>query len=175
MKRIPLIIACLIVLSCNAQTKKNGTDNKVTAEQKERLIRMNKQLLNNESGQIDQYIQEHHLTMKRSGSGLRYMIAVGKGSQIKHKDTEKVSVAYTLTDLKDNVLYVIKPSEPLVFNPGRSELIRGIQEAALYMNAGDEATLIIPSHLGYGKNGDGKKVPPSCVLLCKLQVLKIEQ
>ncbi len=175
MKRISLILACLIAISCNAQTKKNATDKKVSAEQKERLIRMNKQLLNNESVQIDNYIQEHHLTMKRSGSGLRYLISVGKGSPVKHKDAEKVSVAYTLTDLKGNVFYVVKTSDPLVFNPGRSELIRGIQEATLYMNPGDEASLIIPSHLGYGKNGDGKKVPPSSVLLCKLQVLKIEQ
>jgi FKBP-type peptidyl-prolyl cis-trans isomerase len=174
MKSLAAIALVFIVFSSEAQTKKHTVDPKVAAEQKERLIMMNKRLLSNESAEIDAYIKAHDLTMQRTGSGLRYVVKKGKGAPIKHKESEKVSIAYTLGDLKGKVFYTINASEPFVFNPGRSELIRGIQEAVIYMNPGDEATLIIPAHMGYGKNGDKKKVPPSCILLCKLQLLKIE-
>jgi hypothetical protein len=61
---------------------------------------------------------------------------------------------------------------PATFTP--SQVIAGWTEALQLMRPGDKWKLYVPSELGYGKSGAGKKVPPDAVLVFELELLEVK-
>ncbi|HET8837768.1 MAG TPA: peptidylprolyl isomerase [Flavobacteriaceae bacterium] len=53
-----------------------------------------------------------------------------------------------------------------------ARMIPGFKEGVLLMDVGDVATLFIPSHLGYGKQGQGP-IPPGADLIFKVELAEI--
>lgn len=43
------------------------------------------------------------------------------------------------------------------------------------MCEGEKRRLVIPSELGYGKNGAGDKIPPDATLIFETELIKIER
>lgn len=56
-----------------------------------------------------------------------------------------------------------------------ARLIAGFKEGLQQMRVGDIATLFIPSHLAYGKQGAGSAIPPNSNLIFKLELVKIKK
>lgn len=61
---------------------------------------------------------------------------------------------------------------PTDYSPD-SRLIAGFKEGLQLMSVGDVATLFIPSHLGYGKQGAGAVIPPNSELIFKVELVEI--
>jgi FKBP-type peptidyl-prolyl cis-trans isomerase len=141
------------------------------AQIKENLIGMNKIVLQNESKKIDDYIYTRNLKMKTSETGLRYFLNHKTSAEPKHFQGEQVYVTYTLKTLEGETCYSFTEKNPFSFTIGRAETIKGIEEAVMMMNTGDEAILIIPSHLAYGKLGDDKKIPRDAALVCDMRLI----
>jgi FK506-binding protein 2 len=52
---------------------------------------------------------------------------------------------------------------------------RNILKGLLDMCEGEKRKLVIPSHLGYGENGAGDKIPGGATLIFEVELLKINR
>jgi FKBP-type peptidyl-prolyl cis-trans isomerase FkpA len=114
-----------------------------------------------EKQNIEKYIADKKLTLQTTGSGLMYtIIKEGKGEKPVAGDT--VVVHYEgrlLNGNKFDSSYDIK--KPFEFPVGQGAVIKGWDEALLLLNKGSKATLVVPSHLGYGQQEVGGGVIPA--------------
>lgn len=61
---------------------------------------------------------------------------------------------------------------PMDYSPD-ARMIAGFKEGVQLMSVGDVATIFIPSHLGYGKQGAGTAIPPNTDIIFKIELVKI--
>jgi peptidylprolyl isomerase len=54
-----------------------------------------------------------------------------------------------------------------------ARLIPGFREGLLMLSVGDQATIFIPAHLGYGEQGAGDIIPPNSDLVFELEITEI--
>ncbi len=104
-------------------------------------------------------------------SGLKVILRK-KGNGIQAEAGMKVNVHYTgkLTDGKvfDSS---VERGQPFAFNLGAGMVIPGWDEGIAMLAVGDQATLLIPSHLGYGPRGAGAAIPPNADLIFEVELL----
>jgi FKBP-type peptidyl-prolyl cis-trans isomerase len=147
----------------------NTTSNK---SQKESLIKVNKYLVNAENTEIDNYIRRHNLDVVETGSGLKYQI-------IKHGEGEiaavgkVVSLIYKVKLITGDVIYSSDQSGQKHFEIGHGGVESGLEEAILTMRVGDEAIIIIPSHLAFGLLGDKDKIPRRSTVIYEVELVNI--
>lgn len=65
-------------------------------------------------------------------------------------------------------------AEKLTFVVGNDQIIKGLDDAVLTMRMGEQRRLFIPAHLGYGKKGLERMVPPNVPLIFDVELLKID-
>ena len=107
-------------------------------------------------------------------SGLKYYdFVVGSGAT--PQKGQQVSVHYTgwLTDGKkfDSSL---DRGEPLVFQIGMGQVIRGWDEGVLSMKVGGKRQLVIPAELGYGARGAGGVIPANATLIFEVELVGVK-
>ena len=140
----------------------------------EQLTNMNKKNVAVESKEIDEFIARHFFKTHKTGTGLRYQIYYnGKGKLPVDHDT--VTINYKVYLFDGTLCYTTDTTGPVKFILGIGEQIKGLEEGVLLMASGDKARLIVPSHLGYGMQGDMNKVPPSSPLFYDVELLNISQ
>jgi peptidylprolyl isomerase len=106
-------------------------------------------------------------------SGLIYVITHhGEGPQPKAGD--KVMVHYTGV-LTNGTKFdsSLDRGRPFGFELGAGRVIKGWDEGIAKLHVGDQATLIIPSALGYGPKGIGT-IPPDATLVFVVELVGIE-
>ena len=64
--------------------------------------------------------------------------------------------------------------QPFKFKLGLGRVIKGWDEAIEKLRVGEQATLIIPSQLGYGTEGAGDVIPPNSTLIFVVELMGIE-
>ncbi|MBN2682708.1 MAG: FKBP-type peptidyl-prolyl cis-trans isomerase [Bacteroidales bacterium] len=68
-----------------------------------------------------------------------------------------------------------KVQKPFTFQLGKSDVIEGFNIGILGMKKEQRARLVIPSNLGYGKDGDKVfKIPPFATLVFEIEILDIK-
>jgi FKBP-type peptidyl-prolyl cis-trans isomerase len=65
--------------------------------------------------------------------------------------------------------------QPYKFKLGMGRVIKGWDEGIEKLKVGEQATLIIPSHLGYGAGGSGGVIPPDATLIFVVELVGIEE
>ena len=108
----------------------------------------------------------------KTDSGLYYKITKkGKGKAAEQGRPVKVHYRGKLTDgtVFDSSF---ERKQPIEFPVGIGQVIAGWDEGILLLAEGDEATFVIPSHLGYGERGAGGVIPPNATLIFDVELVK---
>jgi FKBP-type peptidyl-prolyl cis-trans isomerase len=106
-------------------------------------------------------------------SGLKYLVVEKSNNPIKAEKGMMVNVHYTGFLLDGKVFdSSIERGNPISFELGIGNVIRGWDEGIALMNVGDKIRLIIPSELGYGDNGAGS-IPPNATLLFDVELVNV--
>jgi FKBP-type peptidyl-prolyl cis-trans isomerase len=107
-------------------------------------------------------------------SGLEYW-DIKKGSGKLAAKGKKVSVHYTgwLTDGKE-FDSSRDAGEPIQFNLGTGEVIKGWDEGIAGMKVGGKRQLRIPPALGYGARGFGSSIPPNATLVFDVELMDVK-
>ena len=98
--------------------------------------------------EIQNYISENNLVPKKSNSGLYYIIKE-KGTGQVATFSSNVTVSYK-GYTTDKVVFEESKADGVSFD--LNNLIQGFTEGVTYLKEGGEATLIIPSKIGYPHN-----------------------
>lgn len=124
--------------------------------------------------QIRQEYLNGELDITRTPSGLGYVIHE-HGEGIAPKVGQKVEVHYV--GLLEKKASVFDESFGNIrgarFILGAGEVIQGWDEAIGLLRWGDEATLFIPSELGYGADGRGQGIPPHSNLIFYVEIASV--
>ncbi len=126
---------------------------------------------------LDAYISTNYPNVDPKPSGLYYVEETkGTGDSIKVGDRVQIFYATWTIDslLLDQTTGYINGFryEPYEFTVGTGNAIKGLDEAANYMQLGTVANLVIPSELAYGQNGT-YGIAGFTTLLMQVQVYKI--
>ncbi len=108
-------------------------------------------------------------------TGLTYLITRrGAGKQAKAGETVIVHYTGMLTDgVKFDSSH--DKNQPLAFKLGAGQVIKGWDEGIARLRVGDQAILVIPSQLGYGKRGAGGGViPPDATLIFIVELVDVK-
>ncbi len=138
-----------------------------------------------EEGKMKKYLSSNNLKPTVSPSGLNYVVTKqGNGAKPAAGDT--VQLNYTLKLLSGKVVESTKPDvakkagtfnamrpyEPMKMPVGVNAAIPGFDEGLLMFPKGTSATLIIPSKLAYGEQGN-QIIGPYTPLIFDIEVLDI--
>ena len=108
-----------------------------------------------------------------TASGLRYKI-IQKGDGDKAEAGKNVSVHYEGSLLSGQVFdSSYKRNEPIGFQLGVGQVIKGWDEGISLLQVGDKARFVIPADLGYGSAGAGGVIPPNATLIFDVELLKV--
>ncbi len=107
-------------------------------------------------------------------SGLRYKI-LQKGNGKQATKGAGVSVHYK-GQLLDGTVFdsSYKRKEPIDFNVGVGQVIRGWDEGIQLLKVGDKARFVIPSDLAYGSQGAGGVIPPDAPLIFDVELMDVK-
>lgn len=97
------------------------------------------------------------------------------------RDDSEVQINYTgwLYDAKAKDHHGAKfdssydSGHPLSFTLGAEEVISGMESGVRGMRVGGKRTIIIPSNMGYGRNGSGDDIPPDSALVFEVELLQV--
>jgi FKBP-type peptidyl-prolyl cis-trans isomerase len=113
-----------------------------------------------------------------TSTGLKY-VRLKEGNGVALKKGQKVKVFYTgkLTNGKKFDSNV--GDKPFQFKLGTGEVIPGWDEGVMLMSPGEKGVIVVPSELGYGREGvknpeNEKKyiIPPDATLIFEIEVVK---
>lgn len=138
-----------------------------------------------ESAKVKSYVSSKGLKPTVSPSGLSYVIST-QGSGAKPNPGDTVLVNYTgsflsgkifdtsLADVakKAGTFNIQRPYEPLKMPVGMNSSIPGFEEGLMLLNKGSKATLILPSNLAYGEQGN-QGIPPFTPLVFEVEMVNI--
>lgn len=88
----------------------------------------------------------------------------------KQPDGKLLSYSYEIYDFSGAKIYT-EPRHKENVQLGKFEDLKAVEDALRYLKKGEEATLLVPSVLGFGTYGDGDKIPNDVPLIIKLKVL----
>ena len=138
-----------------------------------------------EAGKISAYIGSKNLKPTVTATGLNYVINK-EGSGIKPQVGDTVKLDYTGMFLSGKVFDTSvkaiaqksgtfapqRPYEPMKVPVGVQGTIPGFDEALLLFTKGTKATVIIPSKLAYGEQGN-QVIPPYMPIMFDIEIMEI--
>lgn len=121
---------------------------------------------------LDDYLIKNQIQANKTNEGLYYSFDhEGRGEYPRPGDYVKVHYSGKL--LNGYEFDRSDPDDPFVFQIGYGQVILGWDKGIPLFSVGSKGRLYIPSHLGYGKVGAGKVIPPNSDLIFEIEVLEV--
>ena len=165
------LVFFVLLVSCADKTAKQNVINKKEVEKS--LMKVNKKMVKSEDEQIEDFITRYSWEMKKTGTGLRYMIYKhGSGALAAKGQVAKVNFIVSL--LNGEVCYSSDAEGPKEFQIGKGDVESGLEEGILLLKTGDRVKFIIPSHLAFGLLGDTGKIPAKAALVYDIELVELK-
>lgn len=121
---------------------------------------------------IQDYLKKNQITNAQKTADGLYIVVTSQGTGAKPTNGQTVTVNYTGKLLNGKVFdSSLNPGRtPFQFPLGKGNVIQGWDEGIGMINVGSKATLLIPSKLGYGEQGQGS-IPANSVLIFDVELL----
>ncbi len=167
--RTTIIVLLLgVLVACNNNKTRHVTQQDIQRFE-EKNIQINKEIVKLKQDTIKQFIQEHKLDMKPTGSGVWYHITPSNDTTpIKTGDI--IQIAYSISLLNGTQCYSSDSLGLKEFKVGQGGVESGLEEVVLLMHKGDSANLLIPPHRAYGLVGDQNKIPFLAILYYRVSI-----
>ncbi len=162
-----------LLLSCNNSEEKHTITRIDKRKVEKALAKMNKEYINVENQQIDDYLNRRNWNFERTKSGLRYHI-YKKGIGKRPVSGSTVTIDYEISLIRGELVYSSDNLGSKVFVVDHSEDPSGLHEAIKLMRVGGKAMFVIPSYLAYGLLGDENKIPKKATLFYKVYLKKVK-
>lgn len=145
----------------------------VNQEQFEQIrVKKEPDTIEREQELLERYLQMSNITVEPTNSGLYFVENIeGKGELAKIGNRVSVHYSGYFIDGK-GFSSTYESGKPFTFILGKDDLIAGFQEGIGMMQKKGHYTLVIPSHLGYSKEGN-ESIPPNKTLIFEIDVLDI--
>lgn len=167
---IMAFLICFVCFCCQNKQKEQSKQKQINVEKEK--IAVNQEIVRKDNANIELIAKRYNWNLAQSESGLCYqIIPSGKGDKAQSKDIVTIKGRISLPEGKD--IYNSVNDETKEFRVDRSEDAVGLHELVKLMRAGDKARAIIPSYLAYGISGDGEQIPPIALLICEIELIKI--
>jgi len=140
-----------------------------------------------EPAKIEKYIADNKLKATKTATGLYYVVTKqGTGPLPIAGDTVGVNYVGKLvngkvfeTSLKEEAIKAktynaMFPYQPIRVAVGMAKLIPGWDQGLMLFNKGTKATLVIPSNLAYGAQGNQRQVGPYTPLVFDMEITEIK-
>jgi len=101
---------------------------------------------------INHYIADHHVAVAPDSNGI-YLVYDKNGKGKEAAAMKTVLLNYKGMFLDRRVFDTNDGNKPYQYMKGKTNLIRGCQEALMKMRVGDKATALIPSSMAFGESG----------------------
>lgn len=170
MHQLLLFLIPFFLVGCRQKTEQ---PNSLTPELMEALIKANQKLIENESGQIDNYLQLKKLKMSETGTGLRYVI-IEEGGGKKASPGMIATVRFKLSLLDGTLCYQSDSATGDKFMIDKDQVESGLHEGIKLMNQGGKAKFILPSHLAHGLAGDQNCIKARSPVIYDIELLNLE-
>ena len=110
----------------------------------------------------------------KTQSGLDY-IEMEAGTGTKAEAGKTVAVHYT-GKFQDGKIFdsSVSRGEPIEFQLGVGQVIKGWDEGIAMMRVGGKAQLIVPPDLAYGEKGAGGVIPPNATLVFDVELVSVK-
>jgi len=130
---------------------------------------------------IKEYIDKNKLKTTKSPKGV-YIAVTQEGTGEQPKSGDIVSVNYTgklldgtvFDSNTDSTIRPGMPLEPLTFPVGQGRVIPGWDDALAQLKKGAKATIVIPSALAYGLQGQGATIKSNSVLVFNVELIDVK-
>lgn len=173
----PIVVFLLLcVFSCgeSQQDKKEKMSPEEREAFRDSIRKENKRLARYEDRAIEDYIERRGWEMKKTGTGLRYMIR-DEGSGKKARKGMLAKVEYRVELLSGQTLYSSEEKGPKTFLIGKDNEVTGLHQGIRFLKEGGEAVFIMPYHLAHGLVGDMEKVPMHASLVYHIELLELRR
>lgn len=170
---IYFILMINTLTSCDTGPKKPVLNDQQMKELQEPLMRVNRNLNEQDKVRIEKYIQRKGWHMHETETGLYYeILQAGKGDSVRTK--ELVRYKYVIYQMGGDTLYTDKKDGIREFYVDQSNTEEGLNQAVKFMTRGTKARLILSPHLAFGLRGDDQSVPARAILVYELEISENE-
>lgn len=169
-----MLLCCIMLLSCKRKEVTGvvvQSGKKIEKEKNNPYIKGNQKIVQLENEEIELFIKRYQWEMKSSQTGLRIELIKtnSEGKTVQESDT--VRLKYRMLLLNGTEIYNSEQNGEKQFVVDKSEEITGLHEAVKLMRTGEQARLIIPSHLAYGATGNRDKIDAYTPLALIIEII----
>jgi FKBP-type peptidyl-prolyl cis-trans isomerase FkpA len=170
--RVAFLLLSLWLISCSEEPHPSRSTRNLSM-MSDSLVNFNRAVILTEDQQIEDFVTRYGWKMQKTGTGLRYLI-FKKGQGMKAEKGKVAVIRYTLRLLNGNLIYSSERSGLKEFKIGYGGVESGVEEGILFMQVGDRAKFIVPSHLAFGLLGDQNKIPQRATLVYDIELVKLK-
>ncbi|MCF8245383.1 MAG: FKBP-type peptidyl-prolyl cis-trans isomerase [Saprospiraceae bacterium] len=121
---------------------------------------------------LEDFLQKNSHATQVSTEGLHYLVTQ-KGNGPVPVSGDYVLLSYRAMLLDSTVFDESEVDNPLVFQVGNHEVIKGLDHGVQLLKKGSTATLFVPATLGYQQYGVQGSVPPDAGLIYEVKLLDV--
>lgn len=176
MNRLLYIAFLLLMCQCGGPEARRPVKVKSGSFLKESAER-NRELLAQEEKMIQSIIEADSLNQYYTTDfGAWYFYANQVNKDLPTADADDlVTLNYNVVSFENDTIYSKEEIGTIRFRVDKEDYFPGLRNSVKILKAGEEATFLFPSSLGFGYHGDGDRIGTNVPLKCTVNLLEIEK